>query len=165
MGQRYRNSPAVVTDGATEPEYTRDPELYFHPTTWPGARLPHVWVEKDGERVSTLDLCGHGRFTLLTGIGGEAWHEAARAVAAKYGIALDSVSIGPSGSDAMDIFGDWYRTTEIDEDGAILVRPDHHVAWRAPSARTDATTKLDDVIGQILGLKQQVAKKKMKETA
>lgn len=152
VGQRYRNSPAVVTDGAPEPAYTRDPELYYHPTTWPGARLPHVWLEKEGQRISTLDLCGHGGFTLLTGIGGERWHEAARAVADKHGIALACHSIGPAGSDAMDILGDWYRISEIDEDGAILVRPDHHVAWRAHSAREDATAKLDSVIAQILGL-------------
>ena len=43
MGQRYR-SGAVVSDGTPEPEYTRDPELYYHPTTWPGARLPHCWL-------------------------------------------------------------------------------------------------------------------------
>ena len=41
---RYR-SAAVVRDGTPEPEFTRDPELYYHPTTWPGARLPHVWLE------------------------------------------------------------------------------------------------------------------------
>lgn len=151
MGQRYRNSPAIVTDGQPEPDYTRDPELYYHPTTWPGARLPHVWVERDGARVSTLDLCGHGQFTLLTGIGGEAWHEAARATAAAYGIELPCLTIGPSGSDAMDIFGDWFRAAEIEEDGAILVRPDHHVAWRAPSTRATATEDLKAVMGRILG--------------
>lgn len=151
MGQRYRNSPAVVTDGAPEPDYTRDAELHYHPTTWPGARLPHAWLEKDGRRISTLDLCGKGGFTLLTGIGGECWHDAARAVAAKYGIKLDCYAIGPAGSDAVDILGDWYRASEIDEDGAVLVRPDHHVAWRTSSARDDASAKLDAVMAQVLG--------------
>lgn len=152
VGQRYRNSPAIVTDGQPEPEYTREPELHYHPTSWPGARLPHFWVERNGQKVSTLDLYGHGRFTLLTGIGGDGWHEAARAAAAKYGIDLDCLTIGPAGSDAVNIFGDWYRASETEEDGAILVRPDHHVAWRALSATADATAKLDAVVAKILGL-------------
>jgi len=42
-----------VSDGTPEPAYTRDPELYYHPTTWPGARLPHAWLGRDGHRVST----------------------------------------------------------------------------------------------------------------
>ncbi len=60
-------------DGTPEPEYTRDPELYYHPTTWPGARLPHCWLGSDGHEISTQDLAGHGRFALLTGISGQAW--------------------------------------------------------------------------------------------
>lgn len=158
IGQRYRDSAAIVTEGQAEPAYDRDPELYYHPTTWPGARLPHVWLERDGKRVSTLDLCGQGGFTLLTGIGGDAWHDAARAAAQKYGVSLTCLSIGPSGSDAMDILGDWYHLSEIDEDGAILVRPDHHIAWRANSLLPDAGARLDAVMGQVLGLAVPVQK-------
>ena len=67
-----------MTDGQPEPAFEKDRELHYQPTTWPGARLPHVWVfGRDGKKVSTLDLCGHGEFTLLTGIGGEAWVAAA----------------------------------------------------------------------------------------
>ena len=80
LGQRYR-SAAVVSDGTPEPPYARDPELYYHPTTWPGARLPHCWLGTGGHRVSTHDLAGKGRFALLTGISGEPWAAAADAVA------------------------------------------------------------------------------------
>src|SRR5260221_4003808 len=38
LNQHYR-STAVVSDGTPEPAHTRDPELYYQPTTWPGARL------------------------------------------------------------------------------------------------------------------------------
>jgi 2,4-dichlorophenol 6-monooxygenase len=73
MNQRYR-SGAVVTDGQAEPAFELDAELHYQPTTWPGARLPHVWVfDEAGAQHSTLDLTGRGRFTLLTGIGGEGW--------------------------------------------------------------------------------------------
>ncbi len=63
-------SGAVVPDGTPMPAFTRDPDLYAQPTTWPGAKLPHAWVTRDGVRVSTLDLGGKGAFTLFTGIGG-----------------------------------------------------------------------------------------------
>src|SRR3981081_3649753 len=47
LGQRYA-SHAVVPDGTPEPAYVRDPEFYYHPTTWPGARLPHCWLGSPG---------------------------------------------------------------------------------------------------------------------
>lgn len=150
LGQRYGGSAAVVPDGTPEPAYTRDPELYFHPTTWPGARLPHVWIEYRNKRLSTLDLCGHGHFTLLTGIGGEGWIAAAQAASARFGLDINALTIGPSGCDAMDIYTDWYRSAEVEEDGCILVRPDHHVAWRAAIASTTATADLGAVMARIL---------------
>jgi hypothetical protein len=70
-------SGAVVPDGTASPAFTRDPELYAQPTTWPGAKLPHTWVTRAGRRVSTLDLAGHGTFSVWTGIGGQAWLDAA----------------------------------------------------------------------------------------
>src|SRR5215213_2309950 len=66
FNQRYR-SAAVVSDRTPEPAYERDPELYYHPTTWPGVRLPHCWLGYEGRKVSTLDLAGKGRFALFAG--------------------------------------------------------------------------------------------------
>ena len=51
----------------------------------PGARLPHVWLVRDRQNHSSLDVTGHGQFTLLTGIGGEDWRGAAEAVTAAAG--------------------------------------------------------------------------------
>ena len=48
LGQRYR-SAAVVSDGIAEPAFERDHELYYHATTWPGAHLPHCWLEQERE--------------------------------------------------------------------------------------------------------------------
>lgn len=150
MNQRYV-SGAVISDGTPEPASTRDHELYYHATTWPGAHLPHVWVEHHGIRKSTLDLAGKGRFTLLTGIGGECWKAAAAAVEAAYGVSMDVVSIGPAGCDAQDIYADWYRQSEVDEDGCVVVRPDMYVAWRARQAVANASDVLLGVFGQLLG--------------
>lgn len=129
LGQRYR-SAAVVSDGTPEPLYTRDAELYYHPTTWPGARLPHCWLGTSGHRVSTHDLAGKGRFALLTGISGEPWAMAVDAVAQQLGIEIVAHVIGP-GREYTDLYDDWARLREVGEDGCVLVRPDAHVGWRA----------------------------------
>lgn len=150
MNQRYA-SAAVVPDGTPAPAFARDAELYYQATTWPGAHLPHVWVEHQAQRKSTLDLAGRGRFTLFTGIGGDGWRHAAAAVEAAYGVPVEVVTIGPAGCDALDIYADWFRQSEVDEDGCVLVRPDMYVAWRAKTAQVDASTKLVEVFGTILG--------------
>ncbi|MGA2212817.1 MAG: FAD-dependent monooxygenase [Bryobacteraceae bacterium] len=148
LNQRYRSS-AVVSDGTPEPAFERDLELYFHPTTWPGARLPHVWLQKDGHPISTLDVAGSGRFVVLTGIGGEGWIEAARKASALHGIPVDGFVIGP-GRDFTDLYGEWAETREIGESGCLLVRPDAHVGWRAAEAG-DEQNRLGAAIARILG--------------
>ena len=150
MNQRYASS-AVVNDGTASPQFTRDHELHYHGTTWPGAHLPHVWVEHDGARKSTLDLAGKGRFTLLTGIGGDGWKAATVAVEKAYGFAVNVLTIGPSGCDALDIYADWYHQSEVDEDGCVLVRPDMYVAWRARTAVANASETLMAIFAQVLG--------------
>jgi 2,4-dichlorophenol 6-monooxygenase len=148
LGQRYA-STAVVPDGTPEPEYTRDRELFYHPTTWPGARLPHCWVGEGGHKVSTHDLVGKGRFTLLTGISGGAWATAVQRVATALGIELVAHVIGP-GREYTDLYDDWARVREVGEDGCVLVRPDAHVAWRAHALVDDPEAALTEVLQTML---------------
>ena len=150
MNQRYR-SDAVETDGQLEPAFDLDAELHYQPTTWPGARLPHVWVfdHDTGEQVSTLDLVGKGRFTLLTGIGGEAWADAATAVAADLGLDLNAHIIGPR-QKYVDHTGDWARARDISDTGCVLVRPDQHVAWRIEAMADNPKSELTRVLKKIL---------------
>jgi 2,4-dichlorophenol 6-monooxygenase len=155
MNHRYRSS-AVVGDGTPEPEFTRDPELYYHPTTWPGARLPHVWLEHKGVKVSNHDLAGKGRFALFTGIGGDAWVEAAVEVTARTGVEIAAYVVGP-GRDVTDTYDDWARAREVEEHGAVLVRPDGMVAWRSHTLADDPTAALGDAMEQLLGVSADVA--------
>lgn len=150
MNQRYRSS-AVVTDGQMEPALELDADLYYQPTTWPGARLPHAWLYRrdTGAETSTLDLCGKGRFTILTGLGGEAWAEAAAKVADRLGIDLVTHVIGPR-QPYVDHGGDWARICEIRDSGCLLVRPDQHVAWRATAMTEDPEGDLFRVLRQVL---------------
>jgi 2,4-dichlorophenol 6-monooxygenase len=148
LGQRYA-SGAVAGDGTPEPAYTRDPELYYHPTTWPGARLPHCWIGRDGHRVSTHDVAGKGRFVLLTGISGQGWATAAAKVADQLGIPLDGYVIGP-GREYTDLYDDWARLREVGEDGCVLVRPDNHVGWRSAALTADPEADLRRALAGIL---------------
>ncbi len=148
LGQRYASN-AVLKDGTPEPALTRDPELYYHPTTWPGARLPHAWLGRDGFKISTKDLAGHGKFALFTGISGEKWAAVAREVAAELGIEISAHVIGP-GREYTDIYEDWTRLREVGEDGCVLVRPDQFVAWRSTSLTANPKSDLLAALKSVL---------------
>ena len=148
LGQRYGSS-AIVPDGTPPPAYDRDPELYYHHTTRPGARLPHAWLQKDSRRLSTLDLAGHGRFTVLTGIGGQAWLDSAEKIGAEFGIEIAGHLLGP-GCDYADVLGDWDEMKEIGDRGCLIVRPDHHIAWRSDDLPANPGDALRRVFAQVL---------------
>jgi 2,4-dichlorophenol 6-monooxygenase len=147
LGQFYE-SGAVVPDGP-RPESERDPVLFYQPTTTPGARLPHVWVGDARRKLSTHDLAPYGRFTLLTGVAGEAWVPAAEAVAKRLDVPLAAVLIGP-GRDVDDLYYDWADQREIAESGALLVRPDKHVGWRSRELPADPEDALLTALRTIL---------------
>ncbi len=150
MNQRYV-SGAIVRENTEAPGKGVDMELHYVPTTWPGARLPHVWVfDKHGQQHSTLDITGKGHFTVLTGIGGEAWGKAAKALGKKLGMKIKVRVIGPR-RDFEDHTGDWARAREVSDSGCILVRPDHHVAWRAANVSQSAQSDLSSALMKILG--------------
>ncbi len=148
LGQFY-TSAAIVSDGSARPEPTRDPELYYQPSTVPGGRLPHVWVGDSFHKLSTHDLAPYEQFTLLTGTAGQAWVEAAECVGNDLGVMVKAVVIGP-GAEVTDLYYDWAAQREIDEDGVILVRPDKHVGWRAASLPDDPRAALRTALATIL---------------
>ncbi|MDN5697436.1 MAG: 2,4-dichlorophenol 6-monooxygenase, partial [Rubrobacter sp.] len=155
LNHRYR-SGAVVPDGTPEPAYERDQELYYQPTTWPGARLPHCWLGHGSETISTLDLAGKGRFTLLTGIRGESWQRAARRLSERTGVEIACYVIGP-GRDIEDLYDDWAEICETQESGCVLVRPDAHVAYRSHVVADDCEAELASAMNKILGWDQALA--------
>ena len=148
MGQFYESS-AVKSDGSKKPVPTRDPELYYQASTVPGSPLPHVWVGDNINKFSTLDLCPSSQFTLITGISGEAWAKAAEKVAAEMGISLKAVVIGP-GREVTDLYFDWERMREVEEDGVILVRPDKIIAWRSNTSVENPAATLTEVLSSVL---------------
>lgn len=150
LGQRY-TSTAVIGDGTADPGFDRDPELFYQPTTRPGAYLPHVWIEHQQQQISTLDLTGHDSFTIITGIGGDRWLEAADKVSAELGIDIVGRPIGYR-LEYDDVYGDWARRRQITDGGCILVRPDRHIAWRTADMTADPVSDLRDALHAVLAL-------------
>lgn len=101
-----------------------------------GARAPHAWVTVDGRRRSTIDLFD-GRLTLLTGRDAPVWRAAAQRTA------------GPP-----------LAVVDVGQDGAVLVRPDGHVAWRTATAdRPEAQLRaaLDLTLGRVATVAERAA--------
>ncbi len=113
FGQIYR-SAAVIGAGEELPPALR-PDLW---AGQPGTRAPHLWMTRDGARRSTLDLFGPG-WTLVAGEAG--WEAAAAEAGRVTGVDLSCARLG---AEDLAAFG-------LSADGASLVRPDGHVAWRS----------------------------------
>jgi len=142
LGFRY-DEGAIVGDGSEAPPF--DVRVYT-PAARPGSRLPHTWLLRGGARVSTHDIAQPGRFTLITGEQGQAWARAARDLVRRGEVDLDIAMVttmaGPASSEPhpgcyVDDSGAWAAISGIDAGGALLVRPDGHVAWREPHAVAD----------------------------
>ena len=119
LGYRYAGSP-VICDEPDGPEPNIED---YQPTTWPGARLPHVWIEPG--RVSVHDRIGDG-FTLLR---------------------LSRAKVDAAGLQAaFAAFGAPFAVLDIDSPAVrsvygfdyLLVRPDLHVVWRGNALPEDA---------------------------
>jgi 2,4-dichlorophenol 6-monooxygenase len=148
-GYRYE-SAAVVPDGSAAPRAIDDIRVY-EPGTRPGEPLPHAWIDdEDGNRRPIKDLVQPGRFLLIAGEDGQPWCEAAEQLAGELGVPVDALRIGHLDGDLYDPRCTWLRRRQIDSDGAILVRPDRFIAWRAATAADDPRGALAGALSQVL---------------
>jgi 2,4-dichlorophenol 6-monooxygenase len=141
-------SSAVVQDASPEP-ISPDPIRVFQPDTRPGHRIPHAWLDAGGRSLSTYDVTGRGRFTLIVDATDTAWSRAAVTVAGELGVPVDVVRIG-LGGDCADATGAWRAQCHVAPDGAVLVRPDHHVGWRSQTAHPHPDAVLAEALRYIL---------------
>lgn len=156
MNQRYDGSPGIYFEDERQPRppLPEDPILQHQISTYPGARLPHAWLNHavpNQQPISTQDLAGKGHFTIISGPGdGEhKWKQAAEEVSKKLGVEVKCVSVG-YGCDWEDVYFDWERRREVADDGCVLVRPDRFVAWRSTNMVTNPAAKVESVIKSIL---------------
>ena len=147
-GYRYQ-STAVISDGAPIDEPLDELRLY-EPSTTPGAPLPHAWVERAGERIALRTLIHRGHFVLIAGEEGHDWVEAAEKVAVRKGIALNTARVGMGDVDLVDIRFAWLKNRGISRTGAVLVRPDGHLAFRSTHSVDDPVAVLDSALNTIL---------------
>ena len=111
LGYVYGGSPVIWPEPGDPPE----PDfMKYVPTTWPGARLPHVWLD-DGRALH--DRIGDG-YTLLRLAGTQADMSGLAPAFAAYGAPLTVLEIGDE------------RPRELYGYDLLLVRPDLHVVWR-----------------------------------
>jgi 2,4-dichlorophenol 6-monooxygenase len=110
--------------------------------------MPHAWLERDGARQSTYDIAAFGRFTLFARPDSN-WHAIGAEVSTALAIPIDVVTVG-AGGDVEDPAGDWQRQREVSSDGAVLVRPDQHVAWRCDSRPADPVAALTEALATVL---------------
>ena len=112
LGYRYDGSPLIPDPGGAGP----DPDAFaYTPTTWPGARLPHLWLD-DGTALH--DELGPA-YTLLYHPGHEPAVAPLRAAFARYGAPFTPYELRASAA------------AQVYEDHPlILLRPDLHIAWR-----------------------------------
>jgi hypothetical protein len=148
VGYRYR-SEAILGDGAVTPaqdgiELLKPLEL----NGLPGTRVPHLWVERGGQRISTLDLLD-GCFVLLAGPDGASWQKAASGAVASLGIELAAYRVGSDG-DLRDLEQAWQTKMGISVEGVVLMRPDGFVAWRSSILPTNPVQQLEQVFAHIL---------------
>jgi putative polyketide hydroxylase len=141
------DSAAVIPDGTAPPEL-ENPVIDYVPTARPGSRAPHLWLFKGDLQISTLDLYDT-RFVLLSGPAGRRWQTAANEVSQRLRTPIDSYIVGSEGP-LLDRTGEWAKLYGVEPEGAVLVRPDGHVAWRTQASA--AENSLESALRSILDL-------------
>lgn len=131
MGFCYTSGAVGADDDADNPgeHCAVIADADYVPDAAPGGRAPHLWIDQHGRRISVIDLFGPD-LTLLHGPHGRPWLTAVKDLAA-VGVQVKSHQI-----DAPQ----WPQLYGVSPSGAVLVRPDGHVAWRCRHHRPSATT-------------------------
>lgn len=144
-----------IADGTELPEVDPLGQNYY-PTTRPGHRLPHAWLQSrfNDEIVSTHDLVGSDcSFLLITDEAGQDWVAAAKRLSAQHRIHIKTAQIGPHFWDMED---QWLNLKELRGGGAILVRPDNFVAWRSRDPSRLRGDELEESLNNLLGFAKPV---------
>jgi len=142
---------AIVDDGSPAAEPI-DPILLYQPSTRPGHPVPHAMLSRLGQLTPISSFVEGGSFVLLAGEEGQAWVDAAQTVAATLGVPIRALRVGLYDGDYIDMRGAWARHRGTGPRGAVLVRPDRYVAFRAEDAVDEPERHLKDVLRRILSM-------------
>ena len=139
-------SEAIVPDGT---ELIVSSVAEYRPTARPGARAPHSWVCLGGDRISTIDVYDGG-FVLLTGPDNAGWVRAADQVRAELAVPVKVLGLGTDLVPVDELIGDLLGRYGLEPTGALLVRPDGFVGFRAADRADDEHKALSGALRQIL---------------
>jgi 2-polyprenyl-6-methoxyphenol hydroxylase-like FAD-dependent oxidoreductase len=143
-------SDAVLADEASAQGSASTVERYV-PVAAPGHRAPHVWIEQSGRTISTLDLFDDA-FVLLASEAGRDWAAAARALDVAQKVPLRAWVVGGPGAELREAEpGAFVAAYGLEAGGAVLIRPDGHVAWRTDAPATGARERLAGVLARLCG--------------
>lgn len=141
LGYVYRSDAIVAEEPGDDAVHSSPRESRARP----GTRAPHLWLERQGRRLSSLDLYGHD-FVLLAGPKAEEWCRCARIASSEERVGLDISRPGADGLE--DPAGNMSELHDIEPDGCVLVRPDGFVAWRARNADGASVARMKSVLSR-----------------
>lgn len=136
VGFGYWESPIITPDGTlhyAEEHHISDPVFTYIPNGRPGARAPHLPLAPKGNgsaAVSTHDLV-HGGFTCLISGAKKVWQAAAEQPSAPLPVRYISIGQDNEEVDFVDVDSVFEERYGLQKGGAVLVRPDGHIAWRS----------------------------------
>ncbi|KEF53904.1 uncharacterized protein A1O9_10306 [Exophiala aquamarina CBS 119918] len=164
LGFSYWQGGAFLPDGTERPAIDPLGQSYIQ-TSRPGHRLPHIWLEIDGDRsqkpLSTHDLMNNDYdYLLITDQYGTSWIEAVQKSAKLLRLTIGVAQIGPLAAGLrpckyIDRGDRWATESGLRKGGAILVRPDNFVAWRqcdgSLNGGKELATALETLVGDCVG--------------
>ena len=129
FGYRYRAGAFIDDESGDIRDVFENPR---EPSGRPGSRAPQMMVEHNGTRVSTIDLFAN-QWVLFAGPRGDVWRNAIRTVPTARAFEVMDYQTGRNGN-LHDVHERWSKLFGADADGAVLIRPDGMIAWRARTA-------------------------------
>jgi 2-polyprenyl-6-methoxyphenol hydroxylase-like FAD-dependent oxidoreductase len=135
LGYRYSGSPLIADEAGQAPDSA---SFAYTPTTWPGSRLPHTWLDDGSAIQDHLGRC----FTLLHTPGADGAVAALSRAFARTGAPFAAFAMPSAAARA-------YEDHDL-----ILVRPDLHVVWRGH----DRPPNPDALAALATGVKEETAR-------
>jgi 2-polyprenyl-6-methoxyphenol hydroxylase-like FAD-dependent oxidoreductase len=130
FGYFYEDSPLIAYDGESAPPYSMDE---FKPSTVPGCRTPHVWLDDGRSLYDAMASLGDG-YTLLrfnSSVNVTSLQQAASA----RGLPMPLLDVRAQ------------QAGEVYDRALVICRPDQHVAWRSNASPADPLELIDRLRG------------------
>ena len=146
IGYVYEDGALVPEEGDGHP--VEQQVMDYEPTSRPGARFPHVQLSGREQVRSSHDLVDYAHYTLLVDEAGAPWKDALHNLGTPPRSEVRPVSIDQLGADSESLTL-LRAVCEIKSGGALLIRPDGHVAWRHQGASPEPTEALSAALKRV----------------